>query len=76
MIFLLCINFLKIYTFLFFEPEHSKERSKVEASKVDYAPFTSILVNDQLEASKTMINCDWSKPLTLSNHHQSSHNSL
>jgi len=67
--------FLK-YIFFFFEPEHSKERSKVEASKVNYAPFTYILVNDQLEAGKTMINCDWSKPLTLSNHHQSSHNSL
>nr|AND50539.1 ribosomal protein L2 [Sphagnum orientale]AND50853.1 ribosomal protein L2 [Sphagnum falcatulum]UQM88493.1 ribosomal protein L2 [Sphagnum subsecundum] len=60
--------------FFFFEPEHSKERPKVEAGKVDYAPFTYILASDQLEAGKTVINCDWSKPSTSSNHHQSSHN--
>jgi hypothetical protein len=42
--------------FLFFEPEHSKERPKVEAGKVDYAPFTYILASDQLEAGKTVIN--------------------
>ncbi len=62
------------FFFFFFEPKHSKERPKVETGKVHYAPFTYILVNDQLEAGKTVINYDWSKPSTLSNHHQSSHN--
>jgi hypothetical protein len=33
-----------------------------------------MLTSDQLEASKTVINCEWSKPSTLFNHHQSSHN--
>jgi hypothetical protein len=30
-----------------FEPEHSKERPKVEIGKVNYVPFTYILFNDQ-----------------------------
>jgi hypothetical protein len=60
--------------YFFFEPKHSKERPKVEASKVNYAPFIYILASDQLEAGKTVINCDWSKLSTSSNHHQSSHN--
>ncbi len=46
---------------------------KVEAGKINYAPFTYILANDQLEVSKTMVNYNWFKPLTSSNHHQSSH---
>jgi hypothetical protein len=70
---LLCI-IIFLNVFFFFEPEHSKERLKVEACKVDYAPFTYVLTSDQLETNKIMINRDWCKPSTSSNHRQSSHN--
>nr|YP_010576524.1 ribosomal protein L2 [Andreaea regularis]UZN44065.1 ribosomal protein L2 [Andreaea regularis] len=62
--------------FFFFEPEHSKQGPKVEAAKVDRAPFSYILASDHLEAGKTVMNCDWSKPSTSFDHHKSSHNSI
>nr|YP_010890599.1 ribosomal protein L2 [Lycopodium japonicum]WJK71458.1 ribosomal protein L2 [Lycopodium japonicum] len=65
----------------FFEPEHSEERPKAVQSPKDEAckvyhrvPFTYILASDQLEAGKTVLNCDWSKPLTSFNYHQPDHN--
>jgi hypothetical protein len=52
----------KLYViFSFFEPKHSKEESKVEVDNIDYAPFTYILTNDQLEVDKIVMSCDWSK---------------
>jgi len=70
-------HFLGLYIYkciFFFQPKHSKERPKVEMCKIDYAPFTYVLSIDQLEADKTLINCDWFEPSTSSNHHQSSNN--
>ncbi len=48
-------------TFFFFEPKHSKKRSKVEVGNINYAPFTYILINNQLEVGKILISCDWSQ---------------
>lgn len=62
--------------FFSFKPKHSKEGPMVEAGKVDRAPFTYILASDQLEAGKTVMNCDWSKPSTSFDQHKSSHNLL
>lgn len=59
-----------------FKPKHSEEGPIVEAGKVDRAPFTYILASDQLEAGKTVMNCDWSKPSTSFDQHKSSHNLL
>nr|XP_018677058.1 PREDICTED: uncharacterized protein LOC103973621 [Musa acuminata subsp. malaccensis] len=38
------------------------EGMKDRACKVDRAPVTYILASHQLEAGKTVMNCDWSKP--------------
>jgi len=62
--------------FFSFRPKHSEEGPTVEAGKVDRAPFTYILASDQLEAGKTVMNCDWSKPSTSFDQHKSSHNLL
>nr|YP_004927639.1 ribosomal protein L2 [Anomodon rugelii]AEH99686.1 ribosomal protein L2 [Anomodon rugelii] len=62
--------------FFSFKPEHSEKGPMVEAGKVDRAPFTYILASDQLEAGKTVMNCDWSKPSTSFDQHKSSHNLL
>jgi hypothetical protein len=59
-----------------FKPKHSEERPMVEAGKVDRAPFTYILASDQLEAGKTVMNCDWSKSSTSFDQHKSFHNLL
>ncbi len=44
----------------FFKPKHIKERLKVEAGKVDCAPFTYTLNS---EAARMVIDCDWYKLL-------------
>jgi hypothetical protein len=62
--------------FFSFKPKHSKEGPMVEAGKVDRAPFTYILASDQLEAGKTVMNCDWSKPSISFDQHKSFHNML
>lgn len=62
--------------FFSFKLKHSEEGPMVEAGKVDRAPFTYILASDQLEAGKTVMNCDWSKPSTSFDQHKSSHNLL
>nr|BCX55460.1 ribosomal protein L2 [Scopelophila cataractae] len=62
--------------FFSFKPKHSKEGPTLEASKVDRAPFTYILASDQLEAGKTVMNCDWSKPSTSFDQHKFSQNLL
>nr|YP_009136162.1 ribosomal protein L2 [Racomitrium emersum]AKC89416.1 ribosomal protein L2 [Racomitrium emersum] len=62
--------------FFSFKPKNSEEEPMVEAGKVDRAPFTYILASDQLEAGKTVMNCNWSKPSTSFDQHNSSHNLL
>nr|BDW36476.1 ribosomal protein L2 [Hyophila propagulifera] len=56
--------------------KHSEEGPMLEAGKVDRAPFTYILASDQLEAGKTIMNCDWSKLSTSFDQHKSFHNLL
>jgi hypothetical protein len=68
--------FWRTNIYFYFKPKHSEEGPMVEAGKLDRAPFTYILASDQLEAGKTVMNCDWSKPSTSFDQHKSFHNLL